>query len=796
MSSDKQKLKKTSIILSDLKEIPVLPVTDIVLFPKSTVPILVSRESSIQAIQESMRTSELLFVTLSKIKGSGSKEEHTYSQIGVVAQLQQTLALPNNTLKIFIETLYRGKVKEWTQIDPYLIAKIEPLHLKIEKQNKQNDYQLEALHSIILKEFEIYCIENSKVPIEVLNTIRECSSYETFVDIISTHLHISTDERQNLLETTSIKNLFNKIIKILRRENLILQNERKITSRLKGYYEEDTKSWILDESEDSPFDLQNVSDYFSDSVELNKLIKKSNLPPHVLEKATSEVKRLDKLQSFSPEYSTIREYVEWLCSLPWNKRTKDRIDLNLAKKILDRDHYGLEKVKDRILDFLAIRILSGNLTKGPVLCFVGPPGVGKTSLGNSIASALNRKFIRMSLGGIRDEAEIRGHMRTYVASMPGRIIQNIKKSKVKNPVFILDEVDKIGNDFRGDPSSALLEVLDPEQNKYFMDHYLDVEFDLSEVFFIATGNYEYDIPTPLYDRMEIIKIPGYTLNEKYEIAYRHLLPKQIKSAGLNKKSIVFNPESINHLITKYTEESGVRELERQIAAIVRKVARWVVTKTRKTPILITVEEIENILGPPIYSRVQMSKNLTEGVAVGLAWTPYGGVIQIIETSIMKGKGSLLCTGQLGSVMTESAQAALTYIRANSSLFNLPPNFYTQLDIHIHAPEASIPKDGPSAGITIAVSLLSALLKQPIKEGIAMTGEITLTGKVLPVGGIREKLLAAYMADIKHIILPKENIKDMQELSTEIKEKMTFHFVDNIKQVFKFTFPNLTKLKKK
>ena len=482
------------------------------------------------------------------------------------------------------------------------------------------------------------------------------------------------------------------------------------------------------------------------------------------------------------------EYIEWLCSLPWNKRTKDRMDLNRAKKILDRDHYGLDKVKERILDFLAVRILSNNLTKGPVLCLVGPPGVGKTSLGKSIASALNRKFIRMSLGGIRDEAEIRGHIRTYVASMPGKIIQNIKTVKVKNPVFVLDEVDKIGTDFRGDPASALLEVLDPEQNKYFTDHYLNIEFDLSEVFFIATANNEYNIPHPLFDRMEVIRIPGYTPTEKYEIARKHLIPRQIKLSGLKKNNILLKPESIKHLITKYTEEAGVRELERQISGVIRKVARWIVTKEKNCPIVITKNEVENILGPPIYSRVQMTKNLSPGMAVGMAWTPYGGTIQIIETSIMEGKGNLLCTGQLGSVMTESAQAALTFIRANSSKLNIPVNFYKDMDIHIHAPEASIPKDGPSAGITIAVSLLSALLKCPIPEGFAMTGEITLTGRILPVGGIREKLLSAYIAGIKQIILPKDNEKDLKEISKEIKEKLHFHFVENITQVFYIVFP--------
>lgn len=769
------------------EELPVLPLTDIVLFPRNTVPILVSKESSLHAIQEAMQTSEMILLAYQEQSSNKETKEPSYIEIGVIAQIQQALLLPDNTIKIIIDTMTRAKILNWTQEKPFLKAQVEPFHLD-SLSNKRTQKSLNLLKSVLIKEFEIYTSENAKIPPETIKLIHQCSNHEETIDIVSTHLNIPIYEKMNLLRLTLLKDIFITLIKILRRERSNLTKEKKMISRLRDYLDDDTRPWILEDTDESPLDIQSISDYPSDIEELKKLIKKSHLPPHVFEKANAEIKHMEKVQSYSPEYSTIMEYIEWLCSLPWNKRTKDRMDLSRAKKILDRDHYGLEKVKDRILDFLAVRILSNNLTKGPVLCLVGPPGVGKTSLGRSIASALNRKFIRMSLGGIRDEAEIRGHIRTYVASMPGKIIQNIKTAKVKNPVFVLDEVDKIGTDFRGDPASALLEVLDPEQNKYFIDHYLNVEFDLSEVFFIATANNEYAIPPPLFDRMEVIKIPGYTPTEKYQIAKKHLIPRQIKSSGLKKKDIYFKSESIFYIIKKYTEEAGVRELERQISGIVRKVARWIVTKEKKPPISITSNEVEIILGTPIYSRVQMTKNLSSGMAVGLAWTPYGGTIQIIETSIMEGKGNLLCTGQLGSVMTESAQAALTYIRANSSLFNLPPNFYKDMDIHIHAPEGSIPKDGPSAGITIAVSLLSALLKQPIPEGIAMTGEITLTGRILPVGGTREKLLSAYMAGIKQIILPKENEKDLVEIPKEIKEKLQFHFVENIKQVFDIVFP--------
>ncbi|MGC9054584.1 MAG: endopeptidase La, partial [Candidatus Hydrogenedens sp.] len=708
------------------QELPVLPLTDIVLFPKNTVPILVSKDTSIHAIQESMQTSEKIFLAYQTYSKFETKEP-SYLEIGTIAQIQQALILPDNTIKIVIDTQSRAKIINWIQEKPFMKAEVQPFSLEsIHPSNKRNKKSFNTFKSVLIKEFEIYATENTKIPSETLKLIQQCSNFEEIIDIICTYLNIPVYDKQDLIKLTLLKDIFSTLIYILRRENSNYTKEKKVISHIKYCFGDDTKSWILDDSEDSPLDVQSISDYSSDIDELKQLIKKSHLPPHVLEKANAEIKHMEKVQSYSPEYSTIMEYIEWLCNLPWNKRTKDRMDLNRAKKILDRDHYGLDKVKERILDFLAIRILSNNLTKGPVLCLVGPPGVGKTSLGKSIALALNRKFIRMSLGGIRDEAEIRGHIRTYVASMPGKIIQNIKTVKVKNPVFVLDEVDKIGTDFRGDPASALLEVLDPEQNKYFTDHYLNVEFDLSEVFFIATANNEYNIPHPLFDRMEVIRIPGYTPTEKYEIARKHLIPRQIKLSGLKKNNISFKSESIKYLITKYTEEAGVRELERQISGVVRKVARWIVTKEKKYPIIITKNEVENILGSPIYSHIQMTKNLSPGMAVGMAWTPYGGTIQIIETSIMEGKGKLLCTGQLGSVMTESAQTALTFIRSNSSMLNISANFYKDMDIHIHAPEASIPKDGPSAGITIAVSLLSALLKRPIPEGIAMTGEITLT----------------------------------------------------------------------
>ncbi|MCX8063753.1 MAG: endopeptidase La [Candidatus Hydrogenedentes bacterium] len=793
-----------------LKELPALVLTDLVLFPGVVTPILVQRQNSISAVELSISSydGEVFLVLGKKQESKKTKNKNgnetlngptetivkPYFSVGVVAKIKEASTYSGHILKIVVETLYPARVKKWSYQREYPIVKIETVTLSSTPTNQKEKKRLKALRSIILREFENYIVEGERGPIESVNKAKEINSYEELLYFVCSHLLLSPQEKQSLLENSTVKELMEKVAKILFRENRILSEERGIVDKIvRDYLEEkseEEKSITLGDSSafTSSGDSSNFpSDYTSDVEILRRMIKKAKLPRHALEKAKEELKRFEKAPVYSPEESTIREYIEWLCSLPWCKRTKDALDLEKAKRILDKNHYGLEKVKERILDFLAVKILSGNLTKGPILCFVGPPGVGKTSLGKSIASALKRKFVRMSLGGIRDEAEIRGHMRTYVASTPGRIIQNIKKAGVINPVFVLDEVDKIGTDIRGDPESALLEVLDPEQNQFFVDHYLEVEFDLSEVFFIATANYEEAILPPLRDRMEVITIPSYSPNEKFEIAKNHLIPKILGASGLRKNEISFTPECIFTIISKYTEEAGVRELERQISAIVGKVARWVVTKTRSIPIVISEAEVEEILGPPIYDRLSVTKNLPIGTVIGLAWTPTGGTIQLIETTIMKGKGNLICTGHLGAIMKESAQTALSYIRANAEEFKIDPNFYRNIDIHIHAPEASIHKDGPSAGIAITISLLSTLLKKPQKDGVAMTGEISLTGRVLKVGGIREKVLSAIRSGIKRVILPKENEKDVNEIPQELRNAIDFTFVENIKQVVDIVF---------
>lgn len=793
-----------------IKELPVLILNELVLFPGVVTPILVQKPQSISAIESAISTFDNeIFLILGKKKETKAKNKRSEAEIqnlspdtllkpatsvGVIAKIKEAISYSGNIVKIIVETVCTARAKRWSYQKGFPIAKIEPISLTLNFTSVREKKKLKALRSVILKEFETYIVEGERGPVESVNQAKEIYSPQDFSYFICSHLLLSPKEKQSLLETFSVKELMEKVAKILFRENKVLSEERGIVDKIVRDYLEDKSeeessisggdSSAFTSSGDSSY---YSSDYMSDAEILRRMIRKAKLPPHAFEKAMEELKKFEKAPIYSPEESNSREYIEWLCNLPWNKRTKDELNLEKAKRILDKNHYGLEKVKERILDFLAVRILSGNLTKGPILCFVGPPGVGKTSLGRSIASALKRKFVRMSLGGIRDEAEIRGHMRTYVGSTPGRIIQNIKKAGVKNPVFILDEVDKIGSDIRGDPESALLEVLDPEQNQFFVDHYIEIEFDLSEVFFIATANYEEAILPPLHDRMEIIAIPSYTYNEKFEIAKRHLIPKILKSSGLKKNEVSFTPDSIYYIISKYTEEAGVRELERQLSAIIGKVARWVVTKTRSIPIVITNAEVEEILGPPLYDKVGITKNLPIGLGIGLAWTQYGGTLQLIETTIMKGRGNLICTGLLGEVMKESAQTALSYIRSNAEEFGLNPNFYRNIDIHIHAPEASIPKDGPSAGITIVVSLLSALLKKPQKDSTAMSGEISLTGRVLKVGGIREKVLSAIRAGIKTIILPKENERDVNEIPQELRNELEFKYVENIKQVIEIVF---------
>jgi ATP-dependent Lon protease len=640
----------------------------------------------------------------------------------------------------------------------------------------------EALKRTMLKQFEIYVHLSERIPEDIFFTIKAIEDPAALVDAVANYISLQMKDKQRILEEMNIEKRFVMINQLLSSENELLQLENQIISQVKTRIGKNQKEFYLNEQ------LKVIEKELGigceEDIELKSLddkIRKIPLSKESQDKVESELLRLSKMSPLSPEATVSRTYIEWLISLPWGKKTKDKLDLDRAQRILDKGHYGLTKIKERILEYLAVHQLVKN-PKGPILCFVGPPGVGKTSLARSIALTLARKFVRVSLGGIHDEAEIRGHRRTYIGSLPGKIILSMKKAGSLNPVFLLDEVDKMSYDFRGDPSAALLEVLDPEQNCAFNDHYLDVDFDLSSVLFITTANVAEDIPPTLLDRMEILPLPGYTADEKIEIASQFLIPRQIKEHGLHKRNIEFPRDSIAHIVNEYTREAGVRNLEREIAKTCRKIAKEMVRKKKKWNETITRDKVRELLGPVRYQRLPVHAVGEIGVATGLAWTEMGGELLPTETSVVKGKGSLTLTGQLGEIMQESAKAALTYIRSRCNKFKISPNFYNNVDIHIHIPEGAIPKDGPSAGVTMATSLLSALSKRPVRQDIAMTGEITLRGKVLKIGGVKEKILAAHRANIRTVILPWENKDEVEELPATVREEMKFLLVNNLDEV--------------
>ena len=703
-------------------------------------------------------------------------------EVGTLVQIMQMYRLPDGTVKILVEGIKRAELVDLIEVDPFYKAKIKEI-----TEKKDKGIKVEALMRSVISEFEKYIKLNKKIPPETLLTVINIEDPGRLSDTIASHLLVRVAEKQKLLSIDSSYERLAELLKILINENSILELEEQIQGKVRREMERTQKEYYLREQlRIIQQELGKEDDTLSEIREYKEKIKKAKLPKEVEEKALKEVKRLEKIPPMAAEGAVVRNYLDWILSLPWNKKTRDRLDIKRAEKILNEDHYGLEKVKERILEYLAVKTLTKTL-KGPILCFVGPPGVGKTSLAKSIARSLGRKFVRMSLGGVRDEAEIRGHRRTYVGALPGRIIQYIRQAKSKNPVFLMEEVDKMSTDFRGDPSAALLEVLDPEQNNEFVDHYLEVPFDLSDVMFITTANVLYTIPQPLQDRMEIIHIPGYTDVEKFHIAKRFLIPKQLKLHGLNEKILAFTDQAIYKIIREYTKEAGVRNLEKNIAAICRKVAREIVTNGKKEKqIKISSSKIEKYLGPPKFRHDEKEERDEIGVATGLAWTQYGGEILSVETVIMPGKGKLILTGQLGDVMQESAQAALSYIRSKCEELNIDSNKFEKWDIHIHVPEGAIPKDGPSAGITMATSLVSALTERPVRKDVAMTGEITLRGKVLPIGGLKEKILAAYQAGIKEVILPAKNEKDLVEIPKTILKKIKVNLVTNVDEVFKIS----------
>ncbi|MFY9141083.1 MAG: endopeptidase La [Thermacetogeniaceae bacterium] len=756
--------------------IPLLPLRGLLVFPYMVIHLDVGREKSVSAIDEAMlHDRELFLVTQREAQTDEPREDDIY-QVGTIAEIKQLLKLPGGTFRVLVEGLRRARIKQYVSTEPFIQVIVEEFEESYEKTP-----EIEAMMRAVVKQFEEYVKTGKKVPPETAASIVSIDDPGRLADIIAAHINLRVADKQLILEAFDAKERLQILGDILSREMEIIELERKINMRVRKQMEKTQKEYYLREQMRAiQKELGEKDERAAEVEELRERIAEANFPKEVEEKALKELERLEKMPPMVAEAVVVRNYIDWLLALPWSKETRDRLRLDKAEQILEEDHYGLKKPKERILEYLAIRKLATKM-RGPIICFVGPPGVGKTSLGRSVARALGRKFVRISLGGIRDEAEIRGHRRTYVGALPGRIIQGMKQAGSKNPVFLLDEVDKMSSDFRGDPASALLEVLDAEQNHSFSDHYIEVPFDLSKVMFITTANVEHNIPRPLLDRMEVIHLSGYTEEEKVKIAERHLIPKQIKEHGLKPHHLQISENALRTIIRHYTREAGVRNLERQIATICRKTAREVVNN-KKYRAKVTAANVDAFLGIPRYHFGTKEKENEIGVATGLAWTEVGGEVLNVEVSILKGKGNIMLTGKLGDVMKESAQASLSYVRSRAQELELEDDFHEKHDIHIHIPEGAIPKDGPSAGITMATALVSAVTGKPVRHDVAMTGEITLRGRVLPVGGIKEKVLAAHRAGIKKIIMPKENKKDLEEIPAKVKRKLDFVLVEHMDQV--------------
>jgi len=758
------------------KYLPILPLRGTVLFPELVLPIMVGRKKSVKLIDDAMEGEKLIGVLTqhnSEIEDPAPDELYT---MGVAAQLVRVVRELDGTQRVIVQGLERIRVKRFLQSDPYYVAEVEVLPVE-----EVYDVEVEALTRNLKALFQKAVELASYLSNELKNMVMNVKDPSVLADLIAANLNIKVQEKQEVLELLDLKARLDKVHFILTREVQILELGNKIQSQVKEDIDKAQREYYLREQLKAiKRELGEADDHTAEIKELREKIEKAQMPEEAKKAAEKELDRLSKMPPASAEYTVARTYLDWLVELPWAKGTEDNLDIANARRILDEDHYDLEKVKKRILEYLAVRKLKKDM-KGPILCFVGPPGVGKTSLGRSIARAMGRKFIRISLGGIRDEAEIRGHRRTYVGALPGRIIQGIKRAGTNNPVFMLDEVDKIGTDFRGDPASALLEVLDPEQNHAFSDHYIDVPFDLSKVMFITTANILDTIPPALKDRMEVLELPGYSDDEKLMIAKQHLIPKQLEEHGLTPENLQFEDEAILGIIHSYTREAGVRNLEREIAAICRAVAKDV-AEGKNDKVVVKKETLHKFLGPEKFYPEVAERIFTPGIATGLAWTPTGGDIIFIEATKMKGEKGLTLTGQLGDVMKESAQAALSYVRSKAKELGIDEDFYSKTDIHIHVPAGAIPKDGPSAGVAMFVALISLLTDRPVRSDVAMTGEITLRGQILPVGGIKEKVLAGRRAGIKTIILPKRNEKDLEELSDHVKEGLEFKFVQRMDEV--------------
>lgn len=761
-----------------LMELPLLPLRGVIVFPYMVIPLDVGRERSVSAMEEAMVNNRMIVLAAQQQAKVSEPDPQDIYTMGTMAEVKQLLKMPDGTIRVLVEGMYRVQIEEYTQDDPHFRVRVRRVEEIIDK-----NMELEALMRTTFFHFDQFIKKNKKIPPEVLASVSNVDDPGRLADIIASHLNLKVEDKQKVLEAVSPRERLEKLCSILINEIEILEMERKIHLRVRKQMEKTQKEYYLREQMKAiQKELGDKDDRAAEVEELREKIKKLDLPTEVEEKALHEVDRLAKMPPMVAEAVVVRNYLDWLIALPWNKFTEDHLDLKEAERILNEDHYGLEKVKERILEYLAVCKLAKEL-KGPILCLIGPPGVGKTSLARSIARAMNRNFVRFSLGGVRDEAEIRGHRRTYVGAMPGKIIQSIRQAGSKNPVVLLDEIDKMSMDFRGDPSSALLEVLDPEQNSAFGDHYMEVTFDLSKVLFLTTANTYHGIPRPLLDRMEVIELSGYTEEEKVQIAQRHLLPKQVKQHGLGQDDLQLAETALREVIRSYTRESGVRNLERELARIIRKAVRQIV-EGHATPLRIGKQNLEKFLGAPKYRYGVTEEEERVGVVTGLAWTEVGGDLLNIEVSAVKGKGQLLLTGKLGEVMRESAQAAVSYIRSRAAQFGIAENFNEDTDLHIHVPEGAIPKDGPSAGITMATAVVSALSNTPVRSDIAMTGEITLRGRVLPIGGLKEKVLAAHRGGIKKIIIPRENKKDLEEIPANIARKLQFVLVDEMDEVIK------------
>jgi len=761
------------------RSIPLLPLRGLLVYPSMVLHLDVGREKSIKALERCMIDDHIILLCSQSEVGIEEPSQEDIYRIGTIAKVRQMLKLPNGTIRVLVEGMERAEIEQYLPNDLFyeVLARELP-------ETGEDDPELDALMRAVLSQFEHYINLSKKATPETFAAVADIDQAGRLADVITSHLSLKIKDKQDILETVDVPTRLEKLLDLLNNEREVLELERKISQRVKKQMEKTQKEYYLREQMKAiQKELGEKEGRAGEAEELRNQAQEADLPEKIAARLTKEIDRLEKTPSASAEGAVIRTYIEWLLALPWSKMTEDHLDIGEAQRILDEEHYGLEKPKERVLEYLAVQKLVKKL-KGPILCFVGPPGVGKTSLARSIAKSLGREFVRISLGGVRDEAEIRGHRRTYVGAMPGRILQGMRNAGTRNPVFLLDEIDKMAMDFRGDPASALLEVLDPEQNATFSDHYVEVPFDLSNVLFVTTANVVHHIPRPLLDRMELLTVPGYTELEKQQIAEQHLLPKQKREHGLTEEQLSMAPEALLSLIREYTRESGVRNMEQLLAAVCRKAAKAIVSAPESVSVFVDVPRLKEYLGPPKFRYGMAEQEDQVGAVTGLAWTEVGGDTLVIEVTVMPGSGKLTLTGQLGDVMKESAQAAFSYTRSRAQELGIAPDFHEKNDIHIHIPEGAIPKDGPSAGITMATALVSALSGRPVSREVAMTGEITLRGRVLPIGGLKEKSLAAHRAGIRKVIIPRDNERDLRDVPESVSEAVTFVPVSHMDEVLK------------